>query len=82
MVRDGPEVREDYSNVKFTKTRVFTGVDACKQTFGKCTEDMFVKGIGTTKTLLKNFKHRVRFITESDGWISMEGLVETCQESS
>lgn len=91
MVRDGPELREDYSNVKFTRTRVFNGIIACKQTFGKVTGNMFVKGIGTSKTLLKHFKHRVRFITEPDGWISMEGLEETsngnnerkeeCQES-
>lgn len=74
VVRDGLELREDYSNVKFTKTRVFNGIDACKQTFGKVTKDMFVKGIGTSRTVLGTFKGRVEFITNPDGWISMDGV--------
>lgn len=76
IVRKGPELREDYSNVLFTKTRVFSGIDACKQTFGEVTEDMFVKGIGPTRSILTVFKRRVQLMKDPENWIPMAGVME------
>lgn len=71
VVRNGKELRSDYSNVKFTKTRVFSGNDACIQTFGYVSPMMFVKGVGVNKQAFATFKGRMSFIEDPDSWISM-----------
>jgi len=76
IVRKGTELREDFSNVKFTQTRVFSGIDACEQTFGKVTRDMFVKLLGSQKTLRMPFKKKLQIMRDPEGWIPMSDMVE------
>jgi hypothetical protein len=73
IVKDG-ELRADFSNIKFTETRVATGLDACKETFGKITDDMFVKPIGVKTPKFMTFKKKNELMMATDGWISMSNL--------
>ena len=73
IVRDGP-FRDDFSNVRVTTSRVFSGVDACNQTFGKVTESMFVKDVGVRTLKYMSMQKRLELITSTDGWLSMKGV--------
>lgn len=79
-VRKGQELRRDHSNVKFTRTRVPNGIEACKQTFGKVADDMFVKEVGPSRTVLMTQKCRLQIITDPYHWVSMEGTTEFVEE--
>jgi len=80
IVKRGPDIRDDRSNVRFTTTRVFSGIDACTQTFGEVTKDMFVKGMGPNKAL--PFKKLAELMNDPEGWTSMEGIMEIIDADS
>lgn len=63
----GAEQRSDASNLRISAKVADPGA-ACRDCFGLVTENMQVKSLGSSKSVLQNYRRRMAALESREGW--------------